>query len=82
SASGALNLNADGNRIALKQTLSDIDIHPLIRDAAGKDLLEGRGNVAIDVSTAGGTVGALKKALDGSASLKLRDGALRGINLA
>ena len=82
SASGALNLNADGNRIALKQTLSDIDIHPLIKDAAGKDVLEGRGNVAIDVSTAGGTVGALKKALDGSASLKLRDGALRGINLA
>ncbi|WP_019916317.1 AsmA family protein [Methyloversatilis discipulorum] len=82
TASGALSLNADGNRIALKQTLADIDIHPLLKDAADKDLLEGRGNVSLDLVTAGGTVGALKKALDGSASLKLRDGAIRGINLA
>jgi len=82
AASGALMLNADGNRIALKQTLSDIDVHPLIRDAAGKDLLEGRGTITLDVATAGTTVGALKRALDGNASLKLRDGAIRGINLA
>jgi AsmA protein len=82
TASGALSLNADGNRIALKQTLSDIDVHPLIRDAAGKDILEGRGTVVLDVATAGATVGALKRALDGNASLKLRDGAIRGINLA
>ena len=82
AATGALSLNADGNRIALKQTLSDIDIHPLIHDAAGKDMLEGRGTVMLDVVTAGATVGALKRALDGSASLHLRDGAIRGINLA
>ena len=82
TASGALSLNAEGNRIALKQTLADIDIHPLLKDAADKDLLEGRGNVSLDLVTAGDTVGALKKALDGSASLKLRDGAIRGINLA
>jgi AsmA protein len=82
AATGALSLNADGNRIALKQTLSDIDIHPLIHDAAGKDMLEGRGTVMLDVVTAGATVGAMKKALDGSASLHLRDGAIRGINLA
>lgn len=82
AASGALMLNADGNRIALKQTLSDIDVHPLIRDAAGKDLLEGRGTVMLDIATSGTTVGALKRALDGNASLKLRDGAIRGINLA
>jgi len=82
AASGALSLNANGNRIALRQTLSDIDVRPLIRDAAGKDLLEGRGTIMLDVATAGTTVGALKRALDGSASLKLRDGAIRGINLA
>ncbi len=82
AASGALSLNAEGNRIALKQTLSDIDIHPLIRDAAGKDIIEGRGTVTLDVATAGPTLGALKKALDGNASLRLRDGAIRGINLA
>lgn len=82
AATGALSLSADGNRVALKQTLSDIDIHPLIQDAAGKDMLEGRGTVLLDVVTSGATVGALKKALDGSVSLRLRDGAIRGINLA
>lgn len=81
-ARGALSLDAEGNRITLKQTLSDVDVHPLIRDVAGKDILEGRGTVALDVATSGATVGALRKALDGTASLKLRDGAIRGINLA
>lgn len=82
NASGALSLNADGNRIALRQTLADIDILPLLKDVADKDLLEGRGNLALDLNTGGATVGALKKSLDGTASLKLRDGAIRGINLA
>jgi AsmA protein len=82
AASGALSLNAEGNRITLRQTLSDVDVHPLIRDVAGKDILEGRGTVVLDVATSGATVGALRKALDGNASLKLRDGAIRGINLA
>lgn len=82
SASGALSLNAEGNRIAFRQTLADIDILPLLKDVADKEILEGRGTLALDLSTAGATVGALKKALDGSASLKLRDGAIRGINLA
>nr|MBP9118835.1 AsmA-like C-terminal region-containing protein [Methyloversatilis sp.] len=82
AARGALSLNADGNRITLRQTLSDVDVHPLIRDVAGKDILEGRGTVVLDVATSGATVGALRKALDGNASLKLRDGAIRGINLA
>ena len=82
AARGALSLTAEGNRITLKQTLSDVDVHPLIRDVAGKDILEGRGTVVLDVATSGATVGALRKALDGTASLKLRDGAIRGINLA
>lgn len=82
AASGALSLNAVGNRVTLKQTLSDVDVHPLIRDVTGKEILEGRGTVMLDLATSGATVGALRKALDGTASLKLRDGAIRGINLA
>ena len=36
----------------------------------------------MDVQTSGATVAALKKALNGTASLNLKDGALKGINLA
>ena len=58
------------------------NINPLMKDAIEKDLPEGRGNVAVDVTTAGTTVAALKKGLNGTASMNLRDGAIKGINLA
>ncbi|MEI2679830.1 MAG: hypothetical protein V9G29_19345 [Burkholderiaceae bacterium] len=46
----ASSLNANGNQLALKQNLAGISINPLMKDLADKDLLEGRGNVALDVS--------------------------------
>ena len=82
SASGSLSLNAAGNQVGLRQNLSGISINPLLKDLADKDLLEGRGNVAFDVSSRGDSVAAMKKALAGTASLNLRDGAIKGINLA
>jgi AsmA protein len=82
SANGSVSANANSNVIALKQTLAGISINPLMKDLANKDLLEGRGNVALDVRARGPTVGALKKALVGTASLSLKDGAIKGINLA
>ena len=69
-------------RIATRQTLSRVDINPLLRDAVGKDLLEGRGNIALNLTTTGATVSAMKRALNGTASLHLRDGAIKGINIA
>ncbi|MBK9019307.1 MAG: AsmA family protein [Sulfuritalea sp.] len=82
TANGSLSLNANGNQLALKQNLAGISINPLMKDLADKDLLEGRGNVALDVSSRGESVAAIKKALGGSASLSLKDGAIKGINLA
>jgi AsmA protein len=82
SISGSLNAQAAGNAIAVKQTLTGVSVGPLLKDVANKDMLEGRGNVALDVTTHGPTVGALKKALAGSASLSLKEGAIKGINLA
>ena len=82
TANGSLSLNANGNHLALKQNLSGVSINPLMKDLADKDLLEGRGNVALDVSSHGDSVTAMKKALGGTASLSLKDGAIKGINLA
>ncbi len=79
---GNVSVNANQNQFALKQQLTGVNIGPLLRDAMGRDALEGRGNVALDVQTAGQTVGALKRALGGNASLRLDDGAIKGINLA
>ncbi len=74
--------NAQGNRLGLNAKLADVAIEPLLRDVLDKDLLEGNGNVQLAVSTAGDTVTALKRALDGKAALQLRDGAIKGINIA
>lgn len=82
STSGSLSVNANGNAVAVKQALVGININPLMKDLAAKDLLEGKGNVTLDVATQGSTVTAMKKALGGSASLALKDGAIKGINLA
>lgn len=79
---GALSLNANGNAIALRENLSGISINPLLKDLADQDLLDGHGDVRLDVTTRGDTVTAMKQALDGNAAVALKDGALKGINLA
>ncbi|MDP2823698.1 MAG: AsmA family protein [Sulfuritalea sp.] len=82
TANGSLTLNATGNSVALKQSLTGISINPLMKDLVDKDLVEGRGNAMLDVGSRGDTVAAMKKALAGTASVSLKDGAIKGINLA
>lgn len=67
---------------AVRHRFNGISIGPLLKDLADSDILEGKGDVAADVTSQGNTVSALKKALNGSASLKLADGALKGIDIA
>lgn len=82
-AEGAMTLTAsEPLRIAMRQNLTGIDVGPLLKDATGKNTLEGKGNVQIDVNTSGDDVARLKKALAGTARLALRDGAVRGVNIA
>ncbi|MBS0309248.1 MAG: AsmA family protein [Proteobacteria bacterium] len=83
SASGAL--SAGGGKaphFSVRQTLSGINVGPLLKDAIGKEPIEGRGNVSLDIKTAGATIVQIKKALAGNAKLELRDGALHGVNIA
>lgn len=82
SVDGSVAVDAAGNRFAVRQNLRGIDISPLLKDLANKDVLEGRGSVSLDVTTRGDTVSALKRGLAGQAGLDLRDGAIKGINLA
>ena len=67
---------------AVRHKMTGVSVGPLLKDLANNDTLEGKGNVTLDVTTQGGTVGALKKALNGAAAIKLADGAVRGIDIA
>ncbi|MBX9904423.1 MAG: AsmA family protein [Burkholderiales bacterium] len=81
---GALTVNAAPAvpTFSVRQKLAGVQIGPLLKDLADKDLLEGRAEVNLDVHTQGNTVSALKRALGGNAALKVNDGALRGIDIA
>jgi AsmA protein len=79
---GALSVNSSGNAIALREDLAGIRINPLLKDLADQDLVEGRGDIKLNIVTRGTTVTAMKQGLDGTASVALRDGAFKGINLA
>jgi AsmA protein len=81
SLAGSLTLDGNANRVALKETLTNIAVGPLLRDFAEQDRVEGRGNVSLDVATAGKSVNAMKSALAGSAKVHLRDGAIKGVNI-
>lgn len=78
---GSASVNANANTFAARQQLKGVSIGPLLRDAAQKDLIEGRGTVNLDVTSAGNTVSALKRGLNGTASLDLRDGAVKGVDI-
>ncbi|RJG02805.1 AsmA family protein [Noviherbaspirillum sedimenti] len=83
NASGSVSATASkAPRFALKQNLTGIDVGPLLKDAIDKQPIEGRGNVTLDVTSAGGGFDQIKRSLNGSARLELRDGAVHGVNVA
>jgi len=66
----------------VKQNLSGVQLGPLIKDAVDLDMVEGKGNMTVNLTTQGNTVSALKKSLNGAVALNLADGAIKGINLS
>ncbi|MCZ8251299.1 MAG: AsmA family protein [Hylemonella sp.] len=80
---GSLTADAAGaQRLAAKLDLRGIQIGPLMKDALDQQPLEGRGNVALDVSTGGNTVTQFKRKLNGTVGVQLTDGALNGVDIA
>ncbi|HEX5364958.1 MAG TPA: AsmA family protein [Gallionella sp.] len=83
SVNGNISVNAQSTPvIAVNQTLSGVNVAALSKDAADFDTLEGRGNIGMNLTMRGDTVSAMKKALNGTMSLNLADGAIKGINIA
>src|SRR3989338_1342951 len=83
SMKGSVSVNAQATpSIAVNQNLSGVNVAAQTRDAANFDTLEGRGNVGMNLTMQGNTVSAMKRALNGTMSLNLADGAIKGINIA
>lgn len=83
SMNGTLKVDARSTpTISFQESMQNVTVGPLLVDAINNDMLEGKGTVKLDVTTAGNSVGALKKALAGTAALNLTDGAVKGIDIA
>ena len=82
----ASDISIDANKaqaaFAVNAKLNGIEIGPLLQDALNMDFINGKGSVGINVTTQGDRVSMLKKALNGTLSVNLADGAVKGINLA
>lgn len=83
STSGAIKIDARNTpSFNINQNLKGINIGPLLVDAINNDMLSGTGTLNLNVATKGATVSALKKALNGKASMNLADGAVKGVDIA
>jgi AsmA protein len=69
------------SQITVKQNLRGFQASALLAGTAGAGKLTGKGDLAMDISAEGSSIGALRKTLDGSIVLALAHGSLAGIDL-
>jgi AsmA protein len=82
SVDAAALAEAATGRVGFKGTATGININSALKDVAAKDWMDGTGRVTMDIEATGRSVNALKAKLQGQMALQLRDGAIKGINLA
>ncbi len=76
-------IKAAGNQsYAFTVNASGIQAGPMLKDMADNGLIDGTGNLKLDLHSTGKTVGAVRQALAGTLSFAFRDGAINGFNLA
>jgi AsmA protein len=78
---GSASVDTHTNQFSIREQFKDVELGALLRDAAGFNTIEGRGSIALDITTTGTTVSAMKRALNGSVRIDVRDGYVKGVNL-
>lgn len=83
NAEGELTVEAGPpHRVAGRVRVSEVDIRPLLSALAEFDRLEATGSAVLDATTQGASVRDMIAGLDGAGEVRLRDGAIRGIDVA
>lgn len=73
---------AQGGLLGAKLSLAGVSLDPLLTRLAGESRLRGKGNLVVDLKTSGATQAAWRGGLAGTVQARLRDGALKGVNVA
>ena len=82
SANGVLDARQQPATYKVHKQVAGVNIRPLLQTLAQSDLLEGKGDLDVQVQGRGLSALALRNGMQGKVTLKLSDGALHGINLA
>ncbi len=83
TSAGNVTLDAHGTVpvLHLAESLSGIDVQPLLEGFAKTNRVSGRGNVTLDVTARGNTTSAMLASLGGRAAANLANGAINGLDL-
>ncbi len=82
AGTGKLNVQKNTPVTALDVTMQNVQIGPLLKDFAQKDIIEGRLKAEVNVNMQGDSADLIKQSLNGKGDLLFRDGALIGLDLA
>lgn len=66
---------------SIKQSIKGVQVAPLLTDVMGESLVEGAGNMALNISGKSLKPSALKQNLKGKVSVNFADGAVNGVNI-
>ena len=82
SASATLDGRKTPASYVVKKRIAGVKIQPMLVDVLDNDILEGTGNINVDMKGKGLTTDAINRNLVGTVSIKFADGAVNGINVA
>lgn len=82
SATAKLDARKTPATYTAKKKIKGVKVQPLLVDVAGNDMLEGTGNIDVNVKGKSLTPTGIKKNLVGTIAINFEDGAVNGINVA
>lgn len=82
SVDANLRVNLAQQQYTLQQSGRDVSVQPVLQALVGKDFLLGKANWTMNLTAQGRTLPALIVSLSGKARLDVRNGAVKGFNLA
>lgn len=82
SATARLDARKSPASYTAKKRIKGVKVLPLLKDVANNDMLEGTGNINVDVKGSSLTPTGIQKNLVGTIAINFEDGAVHGINVA
>ena len=81
AGSVGLDTRAAKPKLSMNESLTGVQIEPLLKDLSGEAKIAGTANLKAQLNGAGASADAIKRTLSGKAAFQFLDGALIGVNL-